>query len=154
MTKKQSASWFGIKVPDLSMITKVRSQNWVYNYMLSFYPDAQRPMGVNNSVFPDVAMPNVLVDVPGVQEPILRTIGYDDDNRPVQEVVGYELVEPGELSPPEFQQVVYDITNFMAFASDPKKLQRERIGGLVIIFLMIFTAFAYMLKREYWKEVK
>lgn len=154
MTKPQSAEWFGIKVPDLSLITKSRGSDWVYNYLLAFYPDASRPFGMNNAVFPDVAMPNVLVDVQGVQEPILHVIGYDDDNRPITETVGFELVEPGELTPPEFQQMIYDLTNFMVFASDPKKLQRERIGGLVIIFLVIFTAFAYMLKREYWKEVK
>lgn len=153
MTKDQSKAWFGTKVPDLTLETKIRGPQWVYNYLLSFYPDAHRPWGVNNAVFRDVAMPNVLESLQGVQKPVMKTIGKDADNRPIEEITGFELIQKGELTPHEFQQVAYDITNFLVFASDPKKLQRERLGVIVILFLIVFTAFAYLLKREYWKDV-
>lgn len=153
MTKEQSKTWFGTKVPDLTLETKVRGPEWVYNYLLSFYPDANRPWGVNNAVFRDVAMPNVLESLQGVQKPVTKTTGMDADNRPIEEIVSFELVQKGELTPEEFQQVAYDITNFLVYTSDPKKLQRERVGVIVILFLIIFTAFAYLLKREYWKDV-
>lgn len=153
MTKDQAKAWFGIKVPDLTLETKVRGPEWVYNYLLSFYPDASRPWGVNNVVFPDVAMPNVLESLQGLQDPVYQTIGKDDNNRPIREPVGFELIEQGELTPEEFQQVVYDITNFLVYTSDPKQLQRERLGVIVILFLIVFTALAYLLKREYWKDI-
>lgn len=153
MTKEQGKAWFGTKVPDLTLETKVRGPEWVYNYLLSFYPDPNRPWGVNNAVFRDVAMPNVLEGLQGVQKPITKTIGMDADNRPIVEIEGFELVQKGELTPEEFRQVAYDLTNFLVFASDPKKLERERVGVIVMLFLVIFTAFAYLLKREYWKDV-
>lgn len=153
MTKEQAKAWFGTKVPDLTLETKVRGPEWVYNYLLSFYPDANRPWGVNNAVFRDVAMPNVLEALQGVQKPIIKTVGMDADNRPIDEIVGFELVHKGEMTPEEFQQVAYDITNFLVFTSDPKQLQRERLGVIVILFLIVFTALAYLLKREYWKDI-
>lgn len=153
MTQEQSKAWFGTKVPDLTLATKVRGADWVYNYLLSYYPDANRPWGVNNSVFRDVAMPNVLENLQGIQRPVMKTIGMDADNRPIEQIAGFELIQAGEMTPVEFQQAVYDVTNFLVFAADPKKLARERIGVMVILFLIIFTAFAYLLKREYWKDV-
>jgi ubiquinol-cytochrome c reductase cytochrome c1 subunit len=153
MNKLQGKAWFGTKVPDLTLETKVRGPEWVYNYLLSFYPDSNRPWGVNNAVFRDVAMPNVMESLQGVQTPLYKTVGMDADNRPINEIVGFEMVSKGEMTPEEFRQVAYDLTNFMAYASDPKKLDRERIGVIVLLFLIIFTAFAYLLKREYWKDV-
>jgi len=154
MTKEQSKAWFGTKAPDLSVETKVRGADWVYNYLLSFYPDVNRPWGVNNAVFPDVAMPNVLENLQGIQHPIMKTIGMDADNRPIEQIAGFDLVQKGEMTPAEFQQAMVDLTNFLVFTSDPKKLQRERTGVIAILFLIIFTSFAYLLKREYWKDVK
>lgn len=52
--------WFGNAPPDLTLETRLRSPDWVYTYLLSFYPDDKRPWGVNNKVFKDVAMPHVL----------------------------------------------------------------------------------------------
>jgi ubiquinol-cytochrome c reductase cytochrome c1 subunit len=153
MTKDQGKAWFGTKVPDLTLETKVRGPEWVYNYLLAFYPDVNRPWGVNNAVFRDVAMPNVLESLQGVQKPVMKTVGMDADNRPIDEIIGFELVTKGEMTPEEFQQVAYDLTNFMVYASDPKKMERERTGVIVILFLIIFTAFAYLLKREYWKDI-
>jgi ubiquinol-cytochrome c reductase cytochrome c1 subunit len=153
MTKDQGKAWFGTKVPDLTLETKVRGPEWVYNYLLAFYPDPARPWGVNNAVFRDVAMPNVLEGLQGVQKPLYKTIGTDADNRPIEEIIGFELIQKGEMTPEEFQQVAYDVTNFLVFASDPKKLERERLGVIVILFLIVFTALAYLLKREYWKDI-
>lgn len=153
MSQEQGKAWFGTKVPDLTLETKVRGAKWVYNYLLAFYPDPNRPWGVNNAVFQDVAMPNVLESLQGIQRPILETVDVDADNRPIQQIVGFELVSKGEMTPAEFQQAMYDVTNFLVYASDPKKLQRERIGVIVLLFLVIFTAFAYLLKREYWKDI-
>lgn len=57
---KDQAKWFGNAPPDLSLETRFRSPDWVYTYLLNFYPDDKRPFGVNNRVFKDVAMPHVL----------------------------------------------------------------------------------------------
>jgi len=68
MPPKDAGKWFGTPPPDLSLITRSRSPEWVYNYLRSFYIDESRPWGVNNTVFPSVGMPHVLVGLQGVQE--------------------------------------------------------------------------------------
>ncbi len=154
MTKEQGKQYFGINIPDLTLGAKVRKPEWIYNYLLGFYPDDTRQWGTNNAVFHDVAMPNVFSDLQGLQVPVTRILYYDDDNRPVEEIIGFELVREGTHTPEEFQQAMYDLVNFMSFASDPKKLKRQRIGVIVILFLIVFTMLAYLLKREYWKNIK
>ncbi len=154
MDPKKAKTWFGTKIPDLTLETKARGTEWVYNYLLSFYPDPHRPFGVNNTVFPEVAMPNVLTTLQGIQQPVYKVEGYDEDKRPIRLLTGFEVVQKGELTPQEFRQVAYDLVNFLSFAADPKKVQRERAGVIVVLFLVIFTLFAYLLKREYWKDIE
>jgi ubiquinol-cytochrome c reductase cytochrome c1 subunit len=57
------------------------------------------------------------------------------------------------MSGAEFDQAMYDLTNFMSYMGDPVKLERERLGIFVLIFVAIFFVFAYLLNREYWKDV-
>ncbi|HLF66628.1 MAG TPA: cytochrome c1 [Gammaproteobacteria bacterium] len=156
MNSEEARHWFGVAPPDLSLASPHRSDKWLYNYLLSFYVDDKRPWGVNNVVFPDVAMPNILLPLQGEQVPIYETRQLTIEGQSVEHktITGLKLVKPGEMSPEEFQAVVYDIVNFMAYVGDPIKVQRERMGVAVILFLLTLLVFAYLLKREYWKDVK
>ena len=58
------------------------------------------------------------------------------------------------LSEAQYDQVIYDLTNFMTYVADPSAEQRKRIGTYVLLFLIIFTAFAYMTYREFKKDLK
>ena len=58
------------------------------------------------------------------------------------------------LSESQYNQVIYDLTNFMTYVADPSAEQRKRIGTYVLLFLIIFTAFAYMTYREFKKDLK
>ena len=78
MSKEDAKSWFGAAPPDLTMVTRVRSPKWVYNFLKTFYVDESRPFGVNNKVFPNVAMPHALLPLQGVA---------------VEECYGYEAVD-------------------------------------------------------------
>ena len=46
-----------------------------------------------------------------------------------------------------------DLTNFMVYVGEPAKLVRYRLGVFVLVFLAIFLVVAYLLKKEYWKDV-
>jgi hypothetical protein len=59
--------WFGAAPPDLTLVARVRGNDWLYTYLRSFYADPTRPLGANNKVFPNVGMPNVLVGLQGNQ---------------------------------------------------------------------------------------
>jgi ubiquinol-cytochrome c reductase cytochrome c1 subunit len=58
------------------------------------------------------------------------------------------------MSAEEYNQVILDITNFMTYVSEPIKMQRQQIGIWVMLFLAVFTFIAYLLKKEYWKDVE
>lgn len=67
MKPELAKKWFGVDPLDLSLVARVRGEDWVYNYLRAFYLDESRPYGVNNSVFPDVGMPHILSDLQGTQ---------------------------------------------------------------------------------------
>lgn len=155
MKPLMSSQWFGVAPPDLTMITRLRGQDWVYNYLLGFYQDKTRPWGVNNAIYPDVAMPHVLAELQGVQEPIYHEVTTTIDGEPQEHrtIVGMKLVKPGQLTPAEYQSTVTDLVNFLVFAAEPTKSDRMRMGLYVILFLTVLLCLAYLLKREYWKQV-
>lgn len=147
MAAEDAAEWFGTAPPDLSVITRSRGVDWVYTYLRSFYLDESRPFGVNNTVFPDVGMPNVLWQLQGSQ----RAVYQDQDGHKVFEK--FELVEPGALSPDQFDGAVRDLTAFLSYVGEPIQMERKRLGVWVLLFIAVFFVFAYLLKKEYWKDV-
>ncbi len=138
---------FGVVPPDLSLIVRARGADWVYTYLKGFYVDPKRPFGVNNVMVENVAMPNVLWELQGTQSPVLRMVGGHET------VVDVKRAEAGKLSPKEFNKLLTDLVNFLAYVSEPAKLDRLPLGKYVILFLIIFTVILYKLKKEYWKDV-
>ncbi|WP_373001000.1 cytochrome c1 [Marinobacter sp.] len=157
MNKDMAADWFGAPPPDLTLETRLRGEAWVYSYLRGFYQDDTRPLGVNNVVFPAVGMPHVLVDLQGLCA-VEPKIGQPASVEPLSGNINNADVCPeyaieGSMSGAEFDQAMYDLTNFMSYMGDPIKLERERLGIFVLIFVAIFFVFAYLLNREYWKDV-
>ena len=139
MPEKQAAAWFGTAPPDLTLEARLRSPDWIYTYMRSFYMDSKRPFGVNNTVFKDVGMPHVLQDLQGVSS--------IDEHGNVTPAMG------GSLTTEEYDILIRDLTNFLEYVGEPSKLERESMGVKVLIFLFVFFILAYFLKREYWKDI-
>lgn len=146
MNKHDAEKWFGTQPPDLSLIARSRGANWLYSYLKSYYSDTTRPFGVNNLVFEDTAMPNPLWQLQGEQHSVIRKTIYGDE-------IDLVLEKPGTLSEKEFDQMVNDLVNFLVYVGEPSQLERESMGKYVLIFLFIFTALAYLLKKEYWQDV-
>ena len=143
--------WFGTVPPDLSVIARARGVDWLYTYMRSFYRDDSRHTGTNNLVFPDVGMPNVLWELQGIQEAVHVTETDHDGSE--HEVVKLELVEPGLQTPKEFDRTVRDLVNFLDYMGEPAKYDRRQLGTRVILYLLVFLVLAYLLKRNYWKDI-
>lgn len=161
-------SWFGAPPPDLTMVTRVRGTEWVYNYLKTFYLDEMRPLGVNNKVFVNVGMPNVLQELQGIQtSECIQMPKIAENGGEMRDplVPGKAITEErcgqlvlaegsGRQTPEEFDQTVYDLTNFLHYVSDPSRLERHRIGVYVILFLIILYVFTFLLAREFQKDVK
>lgn len=60
----------------------------------------------------------------------------------------------GSIPPAQFDAMAADITNFLAYAAEPYYAEQHRIGRWVLVFLCVFFVLMYLLKREYWKDVK
>ncbi|MEQ8665700.1 MAG: cytochrome c1 [Rhodospirillales bacterium] len=62
-------------------------------------------------------------------------------------------VEYADGTPATVEQIASDVTTFLAWAAEPELEERKRLGIKVIIFLIVFTGFAYALKRKIWSDV-
>ncbi|HLV76636.1 MAG TPA: cytochrome c1 [Marinobacter sp.] len=157
MNKDMAASWFGAPPPDLTLVSRVRGESWVYSYLRGFYKDDSRPLGVNNAVFDLVGMPHVMVELQGLCA-VRPSIGMNASVEPLSGNINNQDACPeyaieGSMSGPEFDRAMWDLTNFLSYMGDPVKVERERLGIFVLIFVAIFFIFAYLLNREYWKDV-
>ncbi len=146
MDPEQAKNWFGTPPPDLTMNARVRGPEWIYNYLKTFYIDESRPFGVNNKVFANVGMPHALIELQGIQTDTCEADAHDCYQLAVQEGSGL-------YSPEEYDEAVYDLVNFLYYVGEPVRLERQRLGVFVLLFLVILGVFTYLLNREYWKDV-
>jgi len=178
MPEEDAAKWFGAPAPDLTLTARIRhgGADWIYSYLKGFYADPTRPMGVNNTVFPNVGMPHVLWELQGVQNPIYKyevhqeghTVASFDteaeadaylkehqggEYRLERVVEGLEETQSGSLTPAEYDQVARDLATFLTYISEPMKLERQRMGVWVVLFLVVFSVLAYLMKKEWWKDI-
>ncbi|MFL2504338.1 MAG: cytochrome c1 [Candidatus Azotimanducaceae bacterium] len=176
MSVSNAKQWFGNVPPDLTLYTKLKGgPEYFYTYMRVFYEDSTRPFGVNNLLYENVGMPHPLVHLQGIQKKVCKDVPKIAKNggemreaitgRPLLEnkcedelvnrgVSPLALVEnSGELSIEEYDSLIYDLTNFLYYSGDPSRLERQRIGGYVLLFLAFFYVFAWLLGREYTKEI-
>ena len=109
--------------------------------------DESKVLGSNNTVFKDVGMPNVLWQLQGLQK--AEFIEVDGE----QQLDRLVVTEPGQMSEQEFDRFVTDMVNFLVYVGEPIQLERQRMGKYVLLFLVMFTVIAYLLKKEYWKDV-
>jgi ubiquinol-cytochrome c reductase cytochrome c1 subunit len=145
-------NWFGKQPPDLSLVARAKGTDYIYSFLHGFYADNTRPWGVNNLYLPNAAMPHVLVERQGLQKPVFKN---ESDGRGGSSMVlvGVEPMTPGSMKPEEYDQFVRDIVNFLDYAAEPVKAKRQSLGVFVMLFLLVFFVFAYLLKKEYWKDV-
>ena len=179
MNAEDAKAWFGAAPPDLTMVTRVRSPEWVYNFLKTFYVDESRRFGVNNKVFPNVGMPHVLQPLQGIADEVCY--GYQPidvmerrktiDSRapeeagaepePEPKIIGRELNCPEVATRPgtglydesQFDQAAYDISNFLHYMGDPSRQERVSTGRWVLGFLVVLLVLAYLLNRSYWGPI-
>ena len=159
---KESREWFGTPPPDLTVIARARSSgagsgaDWLYSYLRGFYRDPSRPTGWNNTVFQNVAMPHVLWQLQGEQvlatevQLIPRGSKGEAEKHEVQKLV---LEKPGSMKPAEYDRMVGDLVNFLVYVGEPSRQSRVELGIYVLLFLGVLFVLAYLLKKEYWKDV-
>lgn len=150
MPKTEAAKWFGQAPPDLSLVARHRGGDWIYNFLLSFYLDDASSTGVNNLVFPKTAMPDIVAPLQGYQKLAAHESDKASHEQPASPFV---QVSKGRMTTEQFHQAATDITSFLVYVGEPAKLIRYNMGLKVILFLIVFTLLAWLLKHEFWRDV-
>ena len=165
MDQSEAKDWFGVAPPDLTLEVSLRGADWLYTYLISFYEDGSRPLGVNNKVLENVGMPHVLSNLQGLQKSICKQVSQSASNGGLKqdplsgeiitkEQCGFLVVEEeGEMNPKEFKASMKNLTNFLSYMSDPIEEERKYIGKFVVLYLIIFSILSYLLYREFKKDV-
>jgi ubiquinol-cytochrome c reductase cytochrome c1 subunit len=117
-----SQELFGIEAPDLSLLTRVKGNDYIYTFIRGYYEEEEGKW--NNKVLTGTSMPNVLEG--------LKRHATDE----------------------AYDQATTDIVNFLDYVGEPSKVQRWDLGWKVILFLLVLLVLTYLLKREYWKDIK
>ena len=154
---RQAKEWFGANPPDLTLIARSRSghygtgTDYLYTYMRTFYRDNTRPTGWNNLAFPNVGMPHVLWQLQGEREPVFET--KDVHGHEAKVLTGWKQVTPGAMTQLQYDESVGDLVNYLQWMSEPAQNSRVRVGVWVLLFLGVFTFFAWRLNAAYWKKI-
>ena len=151
MTDDYAKNAFGGPVPDLTLSARARGADWLYTYLRTFYADSTRPTGMNNTTFADVGMPHVLWELQGINEPVYVT--EDHDGVSIERIDGFKTVQAGSMTEAEYDAFVADLVNFMVYVAEPVQAERRSLGWKVLLYLAFFFVFAYLLKKEYWKDI-
>ena len=163
MPADSAKDWFGATPPDLTLVARSRKPEWVYTYLLHFYADPSRPLGVNNKVYKDVGMPHALLDLQGLAEcapgPVLAANGgIKRDLLTGEDMLddpcgNYNITKAGTMNEEEYRAAVYDLVNFLTYIAEPMAEERKHIGRLVLLFLLLLLVPTVLLNREYWKGI-
>lgn len=128
------ASNNGAYPPDLSLITKARHDGTNYVYaLLTGYEEAPEGVTVGNGMHYNKYFEGHQI---AMAQP-LRDGGVD-----------YAEGQPEAT----LDQMAHDVSVFLAWAAEPKLEQRKQTGIKVLIYLLIFTAMLYAVKRKIWKD--
>jgi ubiquinol-cytochrome c reductase cytochrome c1 subunit len=149
MRPEDGEKWFGTAVPDLTLVTRWRSPDWVYTYLKSFYTDrpvptasttwCSRPWACHTSWRRCRAFRSLC------WRSIMRRRGAGGDRG--------QAGAAGLPEPDQYDAVVRDITAFLTYVGEPVQLERQRLGIYVLLFLGLLFILAYALKKEFWKDV-
>jgi ubiquinol-cytochrome c reductase cytochrome c1 subunit len=139
----------GAAPPDLSVITKARHGGADYIYsLLTGYTDAPAGLQIRDGQHYNPYMP-------GDMTPFWTGQGHVPEGgfiaMPPPLSDGQVTYDDGSAQ--TVDQYAKDVSAFLAWASEPKQVQRKQAGVGVMIFLFLFAGVTYMSYRQIWKGV-
>lgn len=120
--------------PDLSLITKARvgGADYIYALMTGYEeaPDGEELL--DGQYWNEYFSGHRIAMAPPLSEGI---VSYEDG------------------SPETVQQYAQDVAHFLTWAAEPETEARKRMGVKVVLFLLIFAAIMYGVKRKVWSDL-
>lgn len=121
--------------PDLSLIIKARPDgaNYLYALLTGYGKTTPKDMVLTDGQFYNPYFPggNILMPAPLSE----GQVTYSDGTKA------------------SVDQMAHDVTNFLQWAAEPEMEARKEMGIKALIFLVVFTGFMYVAKRNLWKKL-
>lgn len=140
----------GAAPPDLSVIVKARHDgaNYVYS-LLSGYGPAPAGLQIAPGQNYNPYMPGDLTPFWSGDHDHVPPGGFIAMAAPLSDgIVSYD-----DGSPETIDQYAKDVATFLAWASEPKQIERKRTGFGVMIFLVLFAGVTYASYRRLWAGI-
>src|ERR1700736_2549499 len=104
MPAADAEAWFGKTPPDLTLMARVRGQDYLYQFLKTFYVDPARQTGANNLRLPATAMPHVLSELEGLKRAVYKAVASSAEGGQATHQVfdHFEPIAPGRLSAAEY----------------------------------------------------
>ncbi len=123
----------GALPPDLSVMAKARPGGPDYIYaLLTGYKDKPADMEMSQGMHYNMAFP-------GHQIAMSKSLADG-------------MVSYTDGTAPTVDNYAHDVSAFAMWAAEPKLEERYRIGGRVMIFLIVFAVVMYLSKRAVWSR--
>lgn len=125
----------GALPPDLSLITKARSDGPAYLYsLLTGYEDPPVDEDVSPGLYYNPYFPNHQIAMP---QPL-----YDGM---IQYMDGTEAT---------VEQMAHDITVFLTWVGEPSMEERKQMGLWFVLYMVVLAILLYLTNRKIWKPIK
>ncbi|MDF1585123.1 cytochrome c1 [Marinimicrococcus flavescens] len=120
--------------PDLSLITKARvsGEDYVYSLLVG-YEEAPAGFEVSEGGYYNKYFPGHVIAMPPPLYP--EGVTYDDGTTA------------------SVEQMAADVTQFLAWAAEPKLEARKQTGLKVMLFLIVAAGLLYAYKRRIWSRI-
>ena len=157
MDPKQAKEWFGGVPPDLTVIARTRAghngtgADYLYTYLRSYYRDETKATGWNNLAYPNVGMPHVLWQLQGERKAVFETA--HEHGHEVHVFKGFEQITPGTMTSVQYDEAIGDLVGYLQWMGEPSQNTRVQVGVWVLLFLLVFTFFAWRLNAAYWRDI-
>jgi ubiquinol-cytochrome c reductase cytochrome c1 subunit len=141
MDPKTAKQWFGVAPPDLSVVSRSRGTDWLYTYLRTFYRDSKTVTGWKQRGVRERRHAARAVDAAGRARlrPRKARVARDHQGRAVAGGVRHCGARPRQLPGLRSRAACGD---------------RKTIGIVVLFALGVLFILAYLLKKEFWKDVK
>jgi len=124
----------GALPPDLSLMTKARKGGADYLHALLTGYKEEPPAGVK------------------LGEGMSYNVYFPGNQIAMAPPIADDAVEYADGTKATVDQVAADVSAFLAWAAEPELEERKRLGLKVLLFLIVFTALLYALKRQIWSD--
>ena len=139
-------SWRGRAAPD-----------YLYQFLKTFYVDPSKPTGANNLRLPVTAMPAVLSELEGLKRAVFKDEQETARRRQEHDGARVRSLRADRAGTHERRRSTTRSctirSTFSTMSGEPTQVERRALGIWVVLFLLVFTCLAWLLKQQYWKDV-